>query len=61
MRSISGLTTCVQLTHCAAAVAIAAPVTPRPHVNIRTGSSTKFTAPTTKALFSPACGSPMPL
>lgn len=49
------------LTHCAAAVAIAAPATPRPHTNISTGSSTRFTAPTTIALLRPAFGSPMPL
>lgn len=49
------------LTHCAAAVAIAAPATPRPHPNMSTGSSTRFTAPTTIALFRPALGSPIPL
>lgn len=49
------------LTHCAVAVAIAAPVTPKPHTNINNGSSTKLTAPTTMAFTSPAFGSPMPL
>lgn len=49
------------LTHCAVAVAIAAPVTPRSHANISTGSSTRLTAPTTIALTRPVFGSPIPL
>ena len=50
-----------ELTHCATAVAIAAPSTPRPQLNISSGSSTTFTTPITIALIKPAFGSPMPL